>query len=64
MISARISDIETDDKIYEQCGYAAEIYASEKFDIIVTENLYDDTLSDLVSGLIGSHAGLSIQQPG
>ena len=51
-ISKEYPDIEADDKIVDNVAMQLVMHP-EKFDIIVTENLYGDVLSDLVSGLIG-----------
>ena len=45
-------DIESDDIIVDNCCMQLVI-RPEKFDVIVTENLYGDIISDLCAGLIG-----------
>ena len=51
-ISKEYPDIEADDKIVDNVAMQLVMHP-QNFDIIVTENLYGDVLSDLVSGLIG-----------
>lgn len=51
-ISKEYPEIEADDKIVDNVSMQLVMHP-QNFDIIVTENLYGDILSDLVSGLIG-----------
>ena len=51
-VSAEYTDIEFDDIIVDNCCMQM-VTRPEQFDVIVTENLYGDILSDLAAGLIG-----------
>ncbi|HEX4935161.1 MAG TPA: isocitrate/isopropylmalate family dehydrogenase, partial [Gemmatimonadaceae bacterium] len=44
--------VASDDKIVDACAMEL-VMRPEKFDVIVTTNLFGDILSDLVSGLVG-----------
>ena len=44
--------VESDDKIVDACAMEL-VMRPEKFDVIVTTNLFGDILSDLTSGLVG-----------
>ena len=51
-VSADYTDIEFDDIIVDNCCMQM-VTKPEQFDVVVTENLYGDILSDLAAGLIG-----------
>lgn len=51
-IAKRYPDIEFEDKIVDACAMLM-VMSPEKFDVIVTTNLFGDILSDLAAGLIG-----------
>ena len=51
-ISSQYSDIELTEMIIDNCCMQL-VLRPEQFDVIVTENLYGDILSDLVAGLVG-----------
>ncbi|MFW7378258.1 MAG: isocitrate/isopropylmalate dehydrogenase family protein [Oligoflexus sp.] len=51
-IAAEYTDIQMDEMIVDNCCMQM-VTKPEQFDVIVTENLYGDILSDLAAGLIG-----------
>lgn len=51
-VAAQYTDIKLDELIVDNCCMQM-VTKPEQFDVIVTENLYGDILSDLAAGLIG-----------
>ncbi len=51
-VAERFPDIEADDIIVDNCCMQLVI-RPERFDVVVTENLYGDIVSDLCAGLVG-----------
>jgi len=51
-VAQRYPDIEFDDRIVDACCMQL-VMQPEKYDVIVTTNLFGDILSDLASGLVG-----------
>lgn len=51
-VAAEYTDIQMDDVIIDNCC-TQMVIKPEQFDVIVTENLYGDIISDLAAGLVG-----------